>query len=116
MTRKSSSAANSVPAETATRPRAKRPVPLSGQWSLQDARARFSELVRKANSEGPQHVTVRGRDEVVVMSAAEYRRLTGEPTGQLLIDAMQKCPVSPEEWERMMDLPSYKFAVRDVEL
>jgi prevent-host-death family protein len=116
MTRKSSSAAKTAPAASSARPRARRAVPLPGHWSLQDAKARFSELVRSANSQGPQHVTVRGRDEVVVMSASEYRRLTGEPTGQLLIDAMQKCPVSPEEWERMMDLPTYKFTVRDVEL
>src|SRR5438105_5070095 len=33
----------------------------SGYWLLQDAKARFSELVRKVRSEGPQHVTVHGR-------------------------------------------------------
>ena len=38
----------------------------AGYWLLQDAKARFSELVRKVRSEGPQHVTVHGRDEVVV--------------------------------------------------
>lgn len=31
-----------------------------GYWLLQDAKARFSELVRKVRSEGPQHVTVPG--------------------------------------------------------
>jgi antitoxin (DNA-binding transcriptional repressor) of toxin-antitoxin stability system len=35
-----------------------------GYWLLQDAKARFSELVRRVRSEGPQHVTVHGRDEV----------------------------------------------------
>jgi prevent-host-death family protein len=59
---------------------------------LQDAKARFSELVRRVRSEGPQHVTVHGRDEVVVMSAEEFRRLKGEPTGQALIAAMQASP------------------------
>jgi len=43
-------------------------------WKLQDAKARFSELVRRVRSEGPQHVTVHGRDEVVVISAEEFRR------------------------------------------
>jgi len=59
---------------------------------LQDAKARFSELVRKARSEGPQHVTVHGRDEVVVVTAESYRQLKGSATGQALIDAMQSSP------------------------
>ena len=59
---------------------------------LQDAKARFSELVRKVRSEGPQHVTVHGRDEVVVIAAEEFRRLKGSITGKALIDAMQASP------------------------
>jgi prevent-host-death family protein len=73
----------------------------SGYWLLQDAKARFSELVRKVRSEGPQHVTVHGRDEVVVISAEEFRRLKGQVTGQALIAAMQasphrECEIEPE--------------------
>ena len=63
-----------------------------GQWPLQDAKARFSELVRRVKSEGPQHVTVHGRDEVVVISAEEFRRLKGELTGEALIEALQASP------------------------
>jgi len=63
-----------------------------GYWLLQDAKARFSELVRKVRSEGPQHVTVHGRDEVVVIAAEEFRRLTGSVTGLALIEAMQASP------------------------
>lgn len=59
---------------------------------LQDAKARFSELVRRVRSEGPQHVTVHGRDAVVVVSAEEYHRLEGERTGEALIVAMQASP------------------------
>lgn len=44
-------------------------------WRLEEAKARFSELVRSARERGPQRVTVRGTDAVVVMSAAEYARL-----------------------------------------
>ena len=40
---------------------------LPGRWPLQDAKARFSELVRRVRSEGPQHVTVHGRDGVKVV-------------------------------------------------
>src|SRR5271170_3556165 len=65
---------------------------LDGHWLLQDAKARFSELVRRVRSEGPQHVTVHGRDEVVVIAAEEFRRLKGDLTGQALIAAMQASP------------------------
>jgi prevent-host-death family protein len=59
---------------------------------LQDAKARFSELVRRVRSEGPQHVTVHGRDEVVVISAEEFRRLKGNRDGETLIAALQASP------------------------
>ena len=59
---------------------------------MQDAKARFSELVRRVRTEGPQHVTVHGRDEVVVIAAEEFRRLKGDPTGESLIAAMQASP------------------------
>jgi len=65
---------------------------LPGHWLLQDAKARFSELVRQVRIEGPQHVTVHGRDEVVVISAEEFRRLKGDLTGAALIAAMQASP------------------------
>lgn len=64
----------------------------TGRWLLQDAKARFSELVRRVKTEGPQLVTVHGRLEVVVVSAEEYRRLKGEVSGQALIDALQASP------------------------
>ena len=63
-----------------------------GRWLLQDAKARFSELVRRVHSEGPQRVTVHGRDEVVIISADEFRRLKGDLTGKALIEAMRACP------------------------
>ena len=62
------------------------------RWSLQDAKARFSELVRLAHSDGPQHVTLHGRDAVVVVDADEFHRLKGARTGQEQIDALQASP------------------------
>jgi len=82
----------------------------SGHWLLQDAKARFSELVRKVRSEGPQHVTVHGRDEVVVIAAEDFRRLKGSLTGKALIEAVQASPHRDVDIEaRRMPLP-----VRDV--
>lgn len=77
------------------RPRDRQP----GRWLLQDAKARFSELVRRVRSEGPQHVTVHGRDEVVVIAAEEFRRLKGDLTGEALIAAMQASPYRDVEIE-----------------
>ena len=41
-------------------------------WKLEDAKARFSEVVRLAKSRGPQVVTVRGEEAAVVVSAEEF--------------------------------------------
>ena len=51
-------------------------------WKLEDAKARFSEVVRRARSEGPQRVTVRGKDAVVVMSVEDLAALTPPPVGR----------------------------------
>jgi antitoxin Phd len=44
-------------------------------WQLQDAKAKFSELVQKALDEGPQTVTRHGKETVVVLSVKDYARL-----------------------------------------
>lgn len=44
-------------------------------WQLQEAKSRFSELVSRSLTEGPQLVTRRGEDAVIVISAPEYQRL-----------------------------------------
>jgi prevent-host-death family protein len=41
-------------------------------WKLQDAKARFSELVRRARAGKPQRVTVHGKDAVIVIDAERY--------------------------------------------
>jgi prevent-host-death family protein len=79
---------------------------------LQDAKARFSELVRRVHSEGPQHVTVHGRDEVVVITAEDFRRLQGNRTGRDLIAVMQASPYPDVE----LDVSRSPMPVRDVEL
>ena len=85
---------------------------LPGHWVLQDAKARFSELVRRVHSEGPQHVTVHGRDEVVVIAANDFRRLQGERMGSDLIEALQASPYRGTA----LDAPRAPMPVRDVVL
>ena len=85
---------------------------LSGRWALQDAKARFSELVRRARRDGPQHVTVHGRDEVVVVAVEEFRRLKGDRTGAALIAALQESPCREVDIEPRRE----PAPVRDVKL
>ena len=49
-------------------------------WQLQDAKNRFSEVVKRARDEGPQTVTVHGQRAAVVVSAQEFDALA-KPRG-----------------------------------
>lgn len=81
-------------------------------WQLQSAKARFSELVRRAHEEGPQSVTLHGREKVVVLDAGEFQRLKGQRRGDDLVKAMRESPA------RNVDLAPARSAapVRDVRL
>jgi prevent-host-death family protein len=96
----------------AAKPRSRRRDRSPDRWLLQDAKARFSELVRRVRSDGPQRVTVHGRDEVVVIAAEEFRRLKGDPTGETLIAAMQASPYRDVDIEpRRTPMPVRKVAL-----
>ena len=79
-------------------------------WKLEDAKARFSEVVRRAHSEGPQRVTVRGRDSVFVISTEELERLTKPSPRKPLVEFLEGLGLEGLEIEREMDLG------RDIEL
>ena len=61
------------------------------RWQLQNAKNHLSELVRKAREEGPQVITLRGRDAVVVVSANDFGKLS-RPRGSL-VDFFRKSPL-----------------------
>jgi prevent-host-death family protein len=86
--------------------------PGPGRWRLQDAKARFSELVRRARENGPQRVTVHGKDAVVVVDAEEWDRLKKPVSGRDLVEALAGSPLKDVVIERL----SVKSPVRDVEL
>jgi prevent-host-death family protein len=86
--------------------------PSAGRWPLRHAKARFSELVRKAQDEGTQHVTIHGRESVVVLSEAEYSRLTGTRSGKLLVDLLANSPHEDARLERA----NVRGPVRDVDV
>jgi len=45
------------------------------RWQLQDAKARFSEVVKSSQEHGPQEISVRGKPAAVVLSRRDYDRL-----------------------------------------
>ena len=47
-------------------------------WQLQEAKQRFSELLRAAAQEGPQIVTRHGHEIAVVIDVTEFHRLRGD--------------------------------------
>jgi len=67
-------------------------------WQLQQAKQRFSELVQRVLDEGPQVGTRRGEEVVVLLSAAEFQRLTG------------RVPDFKEFLLSLPDLPSLEIA------
>jgi len=86
--------------------------PLGNRWRLQDAKARLSEVVREAQTHGPQRVTLHGRDAVVIVGAAEFDRMQQPLTGRDIVAALRGSPLVDVEFERL----SVKSPVRDFEL
>lgn len=82
-------------------------------WQLQEAKSRFSEVVQRAASEGPQEVTVRGKRAAVVVSAEEYDRLAGPK--QSLKDFLLSGPPWDDELVKTIN-DRQPWKPRDIEL
>jgi antitoxin Phd len=79
-------------------------------WQLQDAKNRFSEVVKNAISEGPQTVTRHGEEIVVILSKAEYNRLI--KTQVSLVDFFRQSPLVGMD----LDLERDRSLPRDIDL
>jgi prevent-host-death family protein len=79
-------------------------------WQLQDAKAKFSALIKLA-AQSPQIITVRGAETAVVISIDTYRELT-EPK-QTLWEVFQNSPLADVELEEM---PREPEEMRDINL
>lgn len=77
-------------------------------WQLQDAKNRFSRLFNEVLLHGPQVVTRRGRDEVVLLSKSKYTDLAKEK--KTVADVLRAAPKVD------LDLSRSKESVRDIEL
>lgn len=79
-------------------------------WQLQNAKNKFSEVVEKALNVGPQVVTRRGVEAVVVISVTEYKKLTQPKTS--LVEFFKQSPFHGLD----IDLARRKDKGRDIEL
>lgn len=68
-------------------------------WQIQQAKARFSELVDRTMKEGPQTITRHGKAVAVLVPAGEYRRIRGKSLKALLAAA----PLAGVEIKRSRD-------------
>ena len=83
------------------------------RWQIQVAKARFSELFRRARSEGPQLITRQGKEGVVMISDEQYERLVGKAhQPRNLLQFFRESPLVGIE----LDLERDKDEGRDIEL
>jgi len=77
-------------------------------WPVQDAKARFSELLRAAKTE-PQHITHHGEEAAVIISPEEYRRLTRPAPDRTFYEIWKSAPQIDE-----FEIPERKGRMRQV--
>jgi antitoxin Phd len=83
-------------------------------WQLQEAKQKFSELVRRTLEEGPQVITRHGEEVVVVVPVEEFRRISND--GEKKMDFKEYLMSAPEGLEHIIpERPSNDFP-RDVDL
>ncbi len=81
------------------------PISSLAQWKLEDAKARLSEVVRRAASEGPQLVTVRGKQAAIIVDPETYRQLLPQPADfQPLADFLRTLDLSGIDVERDVEI------------
>jgi prevent-host-death family protein len=86
------------------------PMPMPRTWQLQEAKNKFSEVVERALTEGPQTVTRRGIDAVVVISIRDLEALRAPKSS--LVDFLSRSPLKglelalerPKDVGRRVDL------------
>jgi antitoxin Phd len=82
-------------------------------WQLQTAKAQFSELFRRARSEGPQYVTRQGKEAVVILPAEEFEQLVARARQpRSLVDFFAQSPLTKVR----LNLERHPDYGRDVDL
>lgn len=74
------------------------------RWKLEDAKARLSEVVRRAGTKGPQLVTIRGKEAAVILAPEQYKQLLPKPKGHRpLVQFLQGLGLAGVDIERQTD-------------
>jgi antitoxin Phd len=82
-------------------------------WQVQSAKARFSEVFRRARTEGPQRITRQGKDGVVMVAEEQYNRLVGKShQPKNLVQFFRQSPLVGVE----LDLKRDRDPGRDIDL
>ncbi|URI10783.1 type II toxin-antitoxin system Phd/YefM family antitoxin [Aquincola tertiaricarbonis] len=81
-------------------------------WQMQDAKARLSEVVKRAEQDGPQDITVHGKSVAVVLSRAAFERMSGQQAS--LLAFMQASPLAGLDDELVIERDA--SLTRDVSL
>lgn len=68
---------------------------MNSLWKLQDAKAKFSQVVENALNLVPQHITCHGKEAVVIISAQEYKKITQSPS--TFKELLLNCPKQDED-------------------
>jgi prevent-host-death family protein len=73
-------------------------------WQVQSAKARFSEVFRRARTEGPQRITKQGKEGVVMLAEEQYDRLVSKSRQpKSLVDFLRNSPLRGVKLERDSD-------------
>lgn len=79
-------------------------------WQLQEAKARLSEVIKQAQKEGPQTITMRGEPTAVIISRDDYERL--RHPRESFVDFMRKSPLYGVD----LDLKREQTLTREAEI
>lgn len=87
--------------------------PARESWQIQSAKARFSEVFRRARTEGPQRITRQGKESVVMVAEEQYDRLVGKShQPESLVEFFRQSPLVGVD----LDLERDRDAGRDIDL
>ncbi len=79
-------------------------------WQIQTAKAKLSELITKAQTEGVQSITKNNKEVAYIINADEYKRLTSRSGS--LVDFFRSSPICGEiELERSKDTSLREFKI-----
>lgn len=80
------------------------------QWQLQEAKAKFSEVVKLANLEGPQEITMRGQPTAILISLEDFKKIKEKKPS--LVSLMRSSPLAGIN----LDLQRDQSPARDINL